>query len=142
MVENTLKLLVVPFISGLWPISPIQTTCLMAIHRPGGRKVVRVAKLDTAASQNLISRRLVSSMGLQVQEYFGPLLQPVGPLIPPGGMVSLEWHVSGKQVDYETAFAVLEEHHCHGLDFDILLCEDEIKKIGFFIKNNAVFYIQ
>ncbi|KAI4248273.1 MAG: hypothetical protein LQ352_005962 [Teloschistes flavicans] len=117
---------------------------VMAIHLLGGREIKQqVAKLDTGAELNLISRPFASSLGLHVEDYQGNSVVTIGEQGPfrPEGMISLDWNVSGKPLRYTSQFAVLDERQCQG-SFDVLLGEDEIKKIGFFIKNNAVWSIR
>ncbi|KAL8729541.1 MAG: hypothetical protein Q9181_004964 [Wetmoreana brouardii] len=143
IIEMRTKLLAVSLDSSTRPTGSLPTTCLMVIRRPDEQGIIQApAKLDTAASKNLITRQFASSLGLEVGPYYGARLRPIGPLFRPGGLVSFNWRVSGKQTNYTTTFAVLEDHDCQGLDFDILLCEDEIKKINFYLRNTAVFYFQ
>ncbi|KAL8939488.1 MAG: hypothetical protein Q9211_002719 [Gyalolechia sp. 1 TL-2023] len=118
---------------------PVPTTFLMAIHRPEGQTIIHVAKLDTGAKVNLISRKLVTSIGLHVEAYTGQALQPIGPPVSPEGQVTLDWHVSGKNTTHKTTFAILEEPH---RGFDILLSEQEIQKHRFFDRNMEVYYLQ
>ncbi|KAL9023437.1 MAG: hypothetical protein Q9196_007200 [Gyalolechia fulgens] len=118
---------------------PVPTTFLMAIHRPEGRKILHVAKLDTGAKVNLIIRELVTSIGLHVEAYTGQALQPIGPLVSPEGQVTLDWHVSGKNTTHKTTFAILEEPRP---GFDILLSEQEIQKHRFFVQNSEFYYIE
>lgn len=121
--------------SGSNPSLP--TTFLMAIHGPEGKMIIHVAKLDTGSKQNLISRKLVTSIGLRVEAYTGLALLPIGPPVCPKGQVTFDWHVSGKESFYETTFIILEDPH-HG--FDILVSEPEIQKHRFFSRNHDVYY--
>ncbi|KAL8698389.1 MAG: hypothetical protein Q9201_006604, partial [Fulgogasparrea decipioides] len=137
-IEMRTKLLAESLDSILKPTSSLPTTCLMVIHPLEGKEITQApAKLDTGASQNLITRQFASSLGLEVGRYRDPPLRPIGPLVHPGGVVSFDWHVSGMQTTYTTTLAVLEDHDCQDLGFDILLCEDEIKKIKFYLRNAA-----
>ncbi|KAL9024266.1 MAG: hypothetical protein Q9196_006639 [Gyalolechia fulgens] len=121
----------------LSPSLPVPTTFLMAIHRPEGQTIIRVAKLDTGAKVNLISRELVTSIGLHVEAYTGQDIQPIGPPVSPKGQVTLDWHVSGKRPSHKTTFLILEDSQF----FDILLSEQEIQKHGFFVRNSEVYYL-
>ena len=125
-----------------WSKPLLPTTFLMAIHAPSGKTIIHVAKLDTASRQNLISRRLTSSIGLEIEAYKGPALQPIGPSFSPADGVTIDWHVSGRPTIHRTDFAVLDELPGVALDFDILLSEHEIQKVGFYRRNCEVFYIQ
>ncbi|KAL8715786.1 MAG: hypothetical protein Q9220_000453 [cf. Caloplaca sp. 1 TL-2023] len=119
------------------------TTCLMAIHLPGGGKFIHPAKLDTGASRNLLRRKFALSIGLPITGYDGPPLKPIGSLhrLDPIGEVGFEWRVSGRHTEYLSYFAVLQDDDCRGLNFDIALCEDEMKRIGFYNDNHDVFMI-
>ncbi|KAL8717934.1 MAG: hypothetical protein Q9225_004882 [Loekoesia sp. 1 TL-2023] len=128
--------------SSSWSNPYLPTTFLMAIHRPDGNTKVHVAKLDTASRQNLVSRKLTLSMGLQVEAYQGRALQPIGPLLSPRDGVTFDWHVFGRQRTHRTTFAVLDDLPGVKLDFDILLSEHEIQNVGFYLQNHEVFYIQ
>ncbi|KAL8729767.1 MAG: hypothetical protein Q9181_004884 [Wetmoreana brouardii] len=133
--------LVVPLNNELRPIPSAPSLVLMVIHRPEEKIVQQVAKLDNGSAENLITRRFASSLGLQVSDYFGPQLRVIGSLFLPGGVVSFNWHASGKKRIYTTTFLVLEEHQSQGLNFDILLSGDEIDKVGFYAKNTWVFSV-
>ncbi|KAL8992469.1 MAG: hypothetical protein Q9188_007575 [Gyalolechia gomerana] len=124
--------------SGSNPSLP--TTFLMAIHGPEGKTIMHVAKLDTGSKQNLISRKLTTSIGLRVEAYTGLALQPIGALISPTAQVTFDWHVSERQPVHRTTFTILEE--TSHLGFDILLSEQEIQKHRFYVRNHEVFYIQ
>ncbi|KAL9613239.1 MAG: hypothetical protein Q9167_002199 [Letrouitia subvulpina] len=118
---------------------PFRTTFMMVIHKPNGQTLNRVAKLDTAAGENVISQQVVDKLGIPVNDYTGRHLLPVGDPIYPKGRVSLEWHAAGKSVTYKTSFAVLQTSLCK--HFDILLSEKEIRKIGFFKVDNTIFFL-
>ncbi|KAL9035580.1 MAG: hypothetical protein Q9214_006513 [Letrouitia sp. 1 TL-2023] len=121
------------------PGCPLRTTFMMVIHKLDGQTLNRVAKLDTAAGENVISQRVVDKLGVVVDDYTGHHLLPVGNPICPKGRVSLEWHVAGKGVTYNTSFAVLQTSLCK--HFDILLSEKEIGKIGFLRVDPSVFFL-
>ncbi|KAL8729765.1 MAG: hypothetical protein Q9181_004882 [Wetmoreana brouardii] len=131
------------FHNGHWRESPLPTTCLMVIHKPDGTRTNRVAKLDTGASRNCISRGLASSIGAIIEAYHGPPLEPAGngPLILPVGELTLDWHVFGKERNYTSTFAIWEDHDCRD-KFDILIGEEEIVERRFYTKNNDVLFIQ
>ncbi|KAI4166528.1 MAG: hypothetical protein LQ343_007977 [Gyalolechia ehrenbergii] len=80
----------------------------MVIHRPG-KNVKQVAKLDLGASQNLMSRRLALSLGLHLDDYLGPVLQPIGPAFRPMNRVTFDWHISGKKNVYTSVFTLLDD---------------------------------
>ncbi|KAL8729539.1 MAG: hypothetical protein Q9181_004962 [Wetmoreana brouardii] len=122
---------------------PFTTTCLMVIHKPDGTRMNQVAKLDTGASRNCISRRLASSIGATVEAYHGPSLEPAGngPLILPIGELMLDWHVFGKERNYTSTFAIWEDHDCRN-KFDIIIGEEEIVERRIYTKNNDVLFIQ
>ncbi|KAI4164255.1 MAG: hypothetical protein LQ342_002220 [Letrouitia transgressa] len=120
------------------PRDPLRTTFIMVIHKPDGQTLNRVTKLDTGAGENVISQQVVDKLGIVVDEYTGGPLQPVGSPIFPKGQVNFGWHAAGKMKTYNTSFAVLPTSLCK--DFDILLSEKEIGKIGFFNVDNTVFF--
>lgn len=135
-------------IYGIWNIfkgesssNSSQTTCLMVIHRPGGARVIQVAKLDSGSSQNLISRSFVLSHCLYMEDYLGPELEPIGPSFRPMGRVTFDWHVSERKRVYTSTFAVIEDGNWTN-HFNILLSYPEIAKIGFWSPNSTVFFVE
>lgn len=112
----------------------------MVIHRPG-KNVKQVAKLDLGASQNLMSRRLALSLGLHLDDYLGPVLQPIGPAFRPMNRVTFDWHISGKKNVYTSVFTLLDDEKSTEY-FDVLLAEDDIAKIGFYRPNRTVFFMR
>ncbi|KAI4185931.1 MAG: hypothetical protein L6R41_003828 [Letrouitia leprolyta] len=141
MVIMLMNLLQFP-IDDRWPYPQLQTTILMAIHGPEGKTIMRVAKLDTGSWHNVISRKLTSSIGLKLEKYTGRAIQPLGQEISPKNQVTFSWHVSGRPLSYKTTFAVIETEWQENLEFDILLGIYEIQRVGFYLQNQAVFYIQ
>ncbi|KAL8969951.1 MAG: hypothetical protein Q9197_004069 [Variospora fuerteventurae] len=123
---------------GSWVGERLPFSCIMAIQGPMGT-TQHVAGLDTGASENLISQRSALASGLSLEAYDGPVLVAVGTEIRPVGRVTFEWCVSNFETKwYTTTFAVLDDRHCK--DFNILLGKEEIDKLGFYIKNRAVFF--
>ncbi|KAI4265618.1 MAG: hypothetical protein L6R35_007080, partial [Caloplaca aegaea] len=123
---------------GSWIGERLPFSCIMAIQSPMGT-TQHVAGLDTGASKNLISQRSAIASGLSLEPYDGPVLDAVGTEIRPVGRVTFEWCVSNFETKlYTTTFAVLDDDHCK--DFNILLGKEEIDKLGFYIKNRAVFF--
>ncbi|KAL8648630.1 MAG: hypothetical protein Q9210_004874 [Variospora velana] len=123
---------------GSWIGERLPFSCIMAIQGPMGT-TQHVAGLDTGASENLISRRSALASGLSLEAYDGPVLDAVGTEIRPIGRVTFEWCVSNFDTKlYTTTFAVLDDGHCK--DFNILLGKEEIDKLGFYIRNRAVFF--
>lgn len=116
----------------------------MAIHTPDGRIDIHVAKLDTASAYNLITRELALDIGLHVENYAGPdlpMVQPLGPAIYLKSRVTLDWHVSERRTRHTTTFGVLEDDHSRP-KFSVLLGQDEVEKVGFYLQNHDVFFIQ
>ena len=122
--------------------SRLLTTCLMVIDKPNGQRMTRVAKLDTGAARNVISRHLAVSTGAFMRKYQGQPLRAAGnrPMICPKEEVTLEWHVSEKPWQYQSDFVVLEDDDCRDR-FDILLCEDEIAERHFYERNSHFLFL-
>ena len=112
---------------------------LMVIHRPYGGVLQKMTKLDTGAAPNVVPQCIVEDLGMRMETYRGPMLAPVGPYVQPKGVVNFEWHVSGRLKTHRTTFVVLDDHLCRG--FDILLGEEEIERIGFYIVDSTLWLL-
>ena len=108
----------------------------MVIHRPDASGSRRMALLDSGSAQSAICQQVVNELRLTVEPYLGPPLRPVGPLIHPRSQTTVDWHVDGKNRVYRTSFAVLDDHLCE--TFDVLLCKNEIRRLGFHVVNGEV----
>lgn len=108
----------------------------MVIHKDD--TYVRIATLDTAAAIDLISEDVVNTIGLHMEEYSGPPVAPIGDLVCPIGTVNFEWHIKGRGKTYRNKFAVLDTKSSKR--FDILLSQNTINKVGFFHKNEDVWF--
>ncbi len=113
-----------------------KTTFRMAIHLADNLVAQRVGKLDTASKVDVISKQVVTSLGLAMEPYNGPIIAPLGPPIHPVGEIKIDWHVAGRVKTYTTKFAVLDESLTK--DFDALLSVDTIKEVGFYKVDNTV----
>lgn len=113
-----------------------KTTFRMVIHLADNHVAQRVGKLDTASKVDVISKQVVTSLGLAMGPYNGPIIAPLGPPIHPVGEIQIDWHVAGRCKTYTTNFAVLDESLTK--DFDALLSVDTIKEVGFYKVDNTV----
>ena len=111
----------------------------MVIHLANGEHALRVARLDTGASVDMISIDVVNSLGLAKERYQGLSLQPIGPLYLPPWQVKFDWHVAKYHKTYTNTFAVLDEKH--SADFDILLGRKTVEDVGFYKVDDTVFFI-
>lgn len=111
----------------------------MVIDNGDGCYSRRVAKLDTASKMDVISEDVVISLRLPQKDYSGPWVLPIGPSICPIGQVEFDWHVSGRHKTYTNTFAVLDRKSSK--DFDLLLGEETIRKIGFYDVDKRVFVL-
>lgn len=115
----------------------LRTTFRMVIHLDNAEIAQRRAALDTGATPNLISHRVVRDLSLEMSQYVGKKIAPLGEMFLPIGTVTFEWHVHNRNVTYKTEFAVLEDRYT--TDFDILLGKDTISEIGFYRVNDNIF---
>ena len=106
-----------------------KTTVKMVIHQANDRVTTRMAKLDTAAAVNVLSKSVADDLGVTLEPYHGPDITPLGDQkLKPLGQVTLRWHVMQKGTrTYTTEFVVLDTDK-----FDALLCEETIGEIGFY----------
>ena len=118
------------------PYDDFKTTFRMVIHRGDGQVAQRVGKLDTGSKVNVISKQVVTSLGLPMEPYKGPFIAPIGAPVHPVGETEIDWHVASRGKTYTTKFAVLDDNLTK--DFDALLSEDTVKEIGFYKVNNTV----
>ena len=109
----------------------------MVIHLKDEKIARRQAILDTGATPNVISHRVVRELGLEMGQYKGGKIAPIGEMFLPIGTITFEWHVVERIVTYRTCFGVLEDKYSK--DFDILLGKDTIAEIGFYRVNNNIF---
>lgn len=119
--------------------SKFKTQFNLVIHTSQDQTNTRVAKVDTAAKVNAISEDVVNELGMIVEPYDGPKVLPLGPPIEPLGKVRLEWHVMKFIKTYKTVFLVFPSNLTK--DFDLLLGEDEIARIGFYTVNGNVWFL-
>ena len=112
----------------------------MAIHIRGDF-MVRVCSLDTGSSVNLIPYRTFRELGLEMEPYDGPDLDPLGESFRPIGQVKFDWHVCRHRVTYNTSFVVAGKD-VKNVVFDVLLGKDEIIRREFFLKNGAVWFLE
>ncbi|KAI4218224.1 MAG: hypothetical protein L6R36_009067 [Xanthoria steineri] len=112
----------------------------MVIHLTNGEHALRVARLDTGSSADMISIDVVNSLGLPKERYQGASLQPIGPLYLPQWQVEFDWHVAKFHKTYTHTFAVLDEKHSG--DFDVLIGRKTIERVGFYKRDDTVFFIK
>ncbi|KAG7004790.1 hypothetical protein G7Y79_00023g053740 [Physcia stellaris] len=110
----------------------METTFKMVIHLPETSKI-RVAKLDTGADVNVMSKQVADSLGFKLQPYFGGDLLPSGGRITPLGQLTLDWHIMGKEETYTNTFVVVDAK-----EFDVVLGHKTIREIGFWTRNHKI----
>lgn len=119
-----------------------KTQFLMAIHESQDlthSSGMRIAKVDTGSKVNCISHDVVKDLDMILRPYSGPAVHPLGKPVMPMGTVKLEWHIMKRTKTYNSEFLVFDSELSRG--FDVLLSEDEIAKIGFYIVNNKVWFL-
>lgn len=115
------------------------STLKMVLYPPNGRPGTRIGKLDTGSKVNVISQKVMDTLGIKIEPYEGPDLTPIGPNIRPLGSITLDWHVMTRKKTYTTTFVVLNTSLSEG--FDILLGEETIREIGIYQDNRDVFFL-
>lgn len=99
-----------------------------------------MAKLDTGASVDLMRHAVFSALQTEMDVYDGRPLRPLGESsIKPLGQVKVDWHVSRKAKTYTSRFLILEDS---SVDFDVLLGDDTINEVSFYIRNDAVWVVR
>lgn len=116
--------------------SKLKTQFNMVIHAPQDRIGTRVAKVDTGSDVNVVSEDVVKELDMTMKPYLGRDVFSIGKLVRPLGTVRLEWHIMKRTKTYNTEFLVFAPDMSR--DFDVLLSEDEIAKVGFYINNSKV----
>lgn len=119
--------------------SKFKTQFNMVIHPSQNRIGTRVAKLDTASKVNVLSEDVVNELGMTMEPYLGRDVFPIGKPVRPMGTVRLEWHIMKRTKTYNTEFLVFNSDLSK--DFDVLLSEGEIARIGFYRKNSDVWFL-
>ena len=117
-----------------------KSTVKMVLYPPNGRSGTRIGKLDTGSRVNIISQKVMDTLGIKMEPYEGPDLTPIGPNIKPLGSIKLDWHITNFKKTYTTTFVVLHTSLSEG--FDILLSEETIKEVGFYKVNDDVFFLK
>ncbi|KAI4233137.1 MAG: hypothetical protein LQ349_004587 [Xanthoria aureola] len=112
----------------------------MVIHLAKGEDAIRVVRLDTGSSVDVISLDVVNSLGLVKEPYRGHPLKLIGTTYTPPGQVKFDWHVAAHHKTYTSTFAILDEKH--SADFDILLGEKTMGVVGFYKRDHTVFFIK
>ena len=106
-----------------------------------GKSVARRAKLDTGASVDVMSQAVVKTLDVEMDDYDGPPIKAFGnTYIKPLGQVKVDWHVSQKYKTYTSQFVVFDDSLTE--DFDVLLGDNTIKRVGFFKRNHAVWILK
>ncbi|CAF9904963.1 MAG: hypothetical protein HETSPECPRED_004835 [Heterodermia speciosa] len=103
----------------------------MVIHLPNGGEERRIAKVKVGSSFDVVSKSVADALGMKMESYDGGDIKPLEETLRPLGQLMLDWHVMGKGKTYTTTFLVLESD-----DFDVLLGDETIGKIGF-VKVNS-----
>ena len=111
------------------PMNPLKNIVRMVIHTDEGKTAIRLGKLDTGASVNII--RVVDQLGMTIKPYSGNDLSSLGSIsIRPSGKVDVEWHSLSKTKTYHSEFLVLDTNLSR--DFDVLLSAKTIQDVGFY----------
>ena len=114
-----------------------KTQFKMVIHLPNkDSSKTRIAKLDTGSAVNVVSKPVAEALGMNMEPYYGADVVPLGGTMRPLGQLTLDWHVMGKGKTYTTTFLVLESE-----EFDVLLSDETIGRIGFYTVNNEIWYL-
>ncbi|KAL8992246.1 MAG: hypothetical protein Q9169_007252 [Polycauliona sp. 2 TL-2023] len=117
---------------------PWKRTFLMVIHLPKDKHAMRVTCLDTGADVDVISIKVVNSLGLSMEPYQGPRLISISGTYKPQWQVTVDWHVAERTKTYTSTLAVLDEHHSK--DFDVLLGQKSVDEIGFYQINDKIWF--
>lgn len=126
-----------PITSVVTPNDNVVVTHIKMVFHRHDETFIRIGKLDTAAEANIISQQVVEELGLQPKAYKGEAsLSSIGGNVQPLGVLHLDWNVRGKSKTYTNEFFVISKDQSKS--FDILICEETIKSIGFFKKNVEV----
>ena len=90
----------------------------------GGRKVRRLAKMDTGADVNVMARDVQEAVGYKLEPY-SELVKPFGskPILPLGRVRGVEWNFGGHPKTYTEDFFVFDTDL-----FDTLIGKPCIKK--------------
>ena len=120
------------------PADEYESTFKLIIHQNEDFKM-RLGKLDTGATVNVVSNAVVSALNMQTELYDGPPIDPLGEPFTPERKIKIDWHVDKFPKTYTTEFLVIPNEISK--DFDILLSDSTIKEIGFFKRNDKVFWL-
>ena len=113
-----------------------KTQFKMVIHLPKDGSKTRIAKLDTGSRVDVVSKPVADALGMKMEPYYGKDVVPLGGIMRPLGELTLDWHVMGKSITYTTTFLVLDSE-----EFDVLLSDETIGRIGFYTVNNVIWYL-
>ena len=113
-----------------------KTQFKIVLHLPDGSIKIRIAKLDTGSSVDVMSKRVADCLDMKMEPYYGEDVIPLGGAMTPLGQLTLDWHVMERSVTYTTTFLVLD-----GEDFDVLLSESTIGSNKFYTVNSNVFFV-
>lgn len=106
-----------------------------------GRFVARMAKLDTGSEVNVMSKAVYNVLDMKMEVYDGPPIKGFGnTYTKPLGQVKVDWRVSRKYKTYTSQFVVFDDSLTE--DFDVLLGDNTIKRVGFFKRNHAVWILR
>lgn len=111
----------------------------IVLHLPEAKVKMFICHLDTAADADILSQKVVDNLGMKMDPYEGGSLHPLGAPIQPIGQLTLDWHVAEFSKTYTTTFVVLDPHSTRS--FDALLGFATLRRIGFYVKNKAVWYL-
>lgn len=105
-----------------------------------GPKATRICRclLDTGSDLNLISQRILASLGLAFNPCRGPPVTGIGGIeVAPIGSVVLTWHMDGRQnTKYSEQFWVISNNP--PARFDVLLGSDWIMETGALLRNREI----
>lgn len=118
-------------------LSSWKTQFKMVIHLPKDGSKTRIAKLDTGSSVDLVSKSVAEALDMKMEPYYDGDVVPLGETMTPLGQLTLDWHVMGKGKTYTTTFLILDSK-----EFDVLLSDETIWKIGFYTVNKDIWYLE
>ena len=118
--------------------SNLENRFYIVMHLPEQVKMYN-CQLDTASDVDILSQDVVDNLGMKLEPYKDGDIHPLGQPIQPLGQLTLDWHVQTKKKTYTTTFIVLDRQSTRG--FDALIGITTLSKIGFYEKNNAVWYL-
>lgn len=118
---------------------PFPSVFRMFIHGPDQQSWMVPSQIDTFSSANIIRREIALKIDLVIVACADVSFDTINGSFSPSSQVRLTWQVSGAEITSPGIFYIVDGGK--DLGFDVLLSEEELSHMRFYLPNNEVFRV-